>query len=173
MKGTRGDGVVLCSDREQFNDLASLLDGAKPGADFFFQQYIAASHGRDARVLVIDGKAVAAMERRSADGGFKSNISLGGHGSAFDMPEPMADLAVRVADVLGLDVAVVDILFDTDGYRVCEANSSRGFQGLERACNLNVPEEIFRAMELKHGLPGHPRRGFWRRLTRSLDMTIR
>jgi glutathione synthase/RimK-type ligase-like ATP-grasp enzyme len=29
-------------------------------------------------VLVIDCKAVAAMERRSPDGGFKANISLGG-----------------------------------------------------------------------------------------------
>jgi len=78
LKGTRGEGVLLCSNREQFNDLASLLDGAKPGADFIFQQYIAESHGRDVRVLVIDGKAVAAMERRSADGGLKANISLGG-----------------------------------------------------------------------------------------------
>jgi len=78
LKGTRGEGVLLCSNREQFNDLASLLDGAKPGADFTFQQYIAESHGRDVRVLVIDGKAVAAMERRSADGGLKANISLGG-----------------------------------------------------------------------------------------------
>jgi gamma-F420-2:alpha-L-glutamate ligase len=65
LKGTRGEGVLLCSNREQFNDLASLLDGAKPGADFIFQRYIAESHGRDVRVLVIDCKAVAAMERRS------------------------------------------------------------------------------------------------------------
>ena len=172
LKGTRGEGVLLCSNREQFNDLASLLDGAKPGADFIFQQYIAESHGRDVRVLVIDGKAVAAMERRSVDGGFKANISLGGVASPFELPEPMADLAVRVADVLGLDVAGVDILFDTHGYRVCEANSSPGFQGLEKACKVNVPEEIFRAMERKHGLPDRPQRSLWRRLTRALGALL-
>jgi len=65
LKGTRGTGVLLCSERDQFNDLANLLDGAKPDADFIFQQYVEASHGRDVRVLVINGKAVAAMERRS------------------------------------------------------------------------------------------------------------
>ena len=172
LKGTRGEGVLLCSNREQFNDLASLLDGAKPGADFIFQRYIAESHGRDVRVLVIDCKAVAAMERRSADGGFKANISLGGVASPFELPEPMADLAVRVADVLGLDVAGVDILFDTHGYRVCEANSSPGVQGLEKACKVNVPEEIFRAMERKHGLPDRPQRSLWRRLTRSLGALL-
>ena len=146
LKGTRGAGVVLCNDRLQFNDLADLLDGAKSGADFLFQQYISASHGRDVRVLVVDGKAVAAMERRSSDGSFKSNISLGGHATRFDLPRDMAELAIRVAAALDLDVAGIDILFDTDGYRICEANSSPGFQALEPACGINVPEIIFAAM---------------------------
>ena len=146
LKGTRGAGVVLCNDRLQFNDLADLLDGAKSGADFLFQQYISASHGRDVRVLVVDGKAVAAMERRSSDGSFKSNISLGGHATRFDLPRDMAELAIRVAAALDLDVAGIDILFDTDGYRICEANSSPGFQALEPACGINVPEIVFAAM---------------------------
>ncbi len=145
LRGTRGAGIVLCPDRAQFNDLATLLDGATTGADFIFQQYIAASHGRDVRVLVVDGTAIAAMERRSSDGGFKSNISLGGHASAYVLTSEMADLAVRVAGALDLDVAGIDILLDTDGYRICEANSSPGFQALEPACNLNVPAIIFSA----------------------------
>lgn len=162
LKGTRGDGVLLCDSREQFNDLAKLLDGAKPGADFIFQQYIKSSHGRDVRVLVIDGQAVAAMERRSADGSFKSNISLGGIGSCFDPPPAMADLAVRVARALGLDVAGIDILFDAEGYRICEANSSPGFQGLEKACGISVPDAIFDAMRHRLGLPARRRGKSWR-----------
>ena len=65
VKGTRGAGVLLCSHRAEFNDLANLLGEAGPGADFIFQQYIATSHGRDVRILVINGNAIAAMERRS------------------------------------------------------------------------------------------------------------
>jgi gamma-F420-2:alpha-L-glutamate ligase len=157
LKGTRGNGVLLCANRTQFNDIATLLDGARPGADFIFQQYVAASHGRDVRLLVVDGNVIAAMERRSADGGFKSNISTGGRGFPFSPPPDMARLAVRVADVLGLDVAGVDILFDTDGYRICEANSSPGFQGLEKACGVSVPDEIFSAMSRKFNFPfGQP-----------------
>lgn len=143
LKGTRGRGVLLCDNRSQFDDLASLLDGTKPGADFIFQRYIRASHGRDARLLVVGDKVIAAMERRSRDGNFKSNVSLGGEALAFEPPPEMADLALKVASILGLDVAGVDILFDEDGYRVCEANSSPGFQGLEKACGVDVPERIF------------------------------
>lgn len=168
LKGTRGNGVLLCSDREQFKDLAKLLGGANPGADFIFQQYIKASHGRDVRVLVINGKAVAAMERRAADGGFKSNISLGGVGSRFDLPEPMAHLAVRVTHALGLDVAGVDILFDTNGYRICEANSSPGFLGLEKACGISVPDAIFAGMREKLGFPEHIRGRSWRQFAGSV-----
>jgi len=153
LRGTRGAGVMLCENRAQFDDLANLLDGANSGADFLFQQYIKTSHGRDVRLLVIDGRIVAAMERRAADGGFKSNISLGGSGKPYKPPREMAELAVKVAQELKLDVAGIDILFDENGYRVCEANSSPGFQGLERACKVNVPEMVFMAMGRKFGLP--------------------
>jgi gamma-F420-2:alpha-L-glutamate ligase len=173
LKGTRGNGVLLCADREQFNDLANLLDGADSGADFIFQQYIKSSHGRDVRILVIHGRAVAAMERKSADGSFKSNISLGGIGTCFDPPEVMAQLAVRVTRALNLDVAGVDILFDTEGYRICEANSSPGFQGLEKACGISVPDAIFDAMRERLGLPTRVRGASWRRFMGSLRKTLK
>jgi gamma-F420-2:alpha-L-glutamate ligase len=172
LRGTRGNGVFLCSSREQFDDLANLLDGAQSGADFIFQQYVRASHGRDVRVLVINGRAVAAMQRQSTDGSFKSNISLGGVGTALQPPPEMANLAIRVAAVLGLDVAGVDILFDKDSYRICEANSSPGFQGLESACAISVPDEIFAAFRERLGLPQSERPNSWQRLLGSLRRAV-
>jgi gamma-F420-2:alpha-L-glutamate ligase len=150
LRGTRGTGVLKCEDREQFEDLAGLLATADARADFLFQQYVRASHGRDVRVLVVGGRVVAAMERRAAGGGFKSNVSLGGVGLAYQPPADMAELAVRAADVLQLDVAGIDILFDEEGYRICEANSAPGFQGLERACAVDVPTVVFDWIEASH-----------------------
>lgn len=142
LKGTRGAGVLKCEDRGQFEDLAGLLESADAQADFILQHYVRASHGRDVRILVVGGRVVAAMERRSLTGGFKSNVSLGGVGVAYNPPAEMAELAVQAADVLGLDVTGIDILFDEDGYRICEANSAPGFQGLEQASGLDVPTAI-------------------------------
>lgn len=142
LKGTRGAGVMKSEDKSQFADLAGLLENAGASADFILQHYVRASHGRDVRVLVVGGRAIAAMERRSLTGGFKSNVSLGGIGEAYNPPPEMAELAVRAADVLGLDVAGIDILFDEDRYRICEANSAPGFQGLERATGVDVPAAI-------------------------------
>ncbi|WP_395396126.1 RimK family alpha-L-glutamate ligase [Novosphingobium sp. BL-8A] len=142
LKGTRGAGVLKCENRDQFEDLAGLLESADAKADFILQHYVRASHGRDVRVLVVGGRVIAAMERRSLTGGFKSNVSLGGVGIAYNPPPEMAELAVQAADVLGLDVTGIDILFDEDGYRICEANSAPGFQGLERATGFDVPSAI-------------------------------
>lgn len=158
LRGARGTGVVLCETREKFQDLANLIDCSSPGMDFIFQQYIAGSHGRDVRVLVVYGEAVAAMERTASDGGFKSNLSLGGTARRFDPPEEMKRLAVATARSLRLDVVGIDILFDKDGYRICEANSSPGFQGLEAACGIDVPALIYQGMQkgmkAKRGLFG-------------------
>ena len=143
LRGTRGTGVLKCEDRNQFEDLAGLLESAEAKADFLFQHYVRSSHGRDVRVLVIGGRVVAAMERRAPPGHFKSNVSLGGVGVAHTPTGEMAELAARAADALGLEIAGIDILFDEDGYRICEANSAPGFQGLERACGIDVPNAIF------------------------------
>jgi len=144
LKGTRGAGVMKSEDRSQFQDLAGLLESTGANADFILQHYVRASHGRDVRILVVGGRVIAAMERRSLTGGFKSNVSLGGVGQTYNPPPEMAELAVRAADVLGLDITGIDILFDEDGYRICEANSAPGFQGLERASGFDVPSAILK-----------------------------
>jgi len=166
LRSTRGAGVLLCQNREQFDDLANLLGDANPGSDFIFQQYIRTSHGRDVRLLVIDGQVAAAMERRAANGGFKSNISLGGKGEKIDPPPEMAQLAIDTAKALGLDVAGVDILFDEAGYRICEANSSPGFMGLEGACSISVPDLVLDAVARRLAPPDCPRRSLLTRLLR-------
>lgn len=150
LRGTRGTGVLKCEDRGQFEDLAGLLASAEAKADFLFQHYVRASHGRDVRVLVVGGRVVAAMERRSPSGHFKSNVSLGGVGVAYTPTGEMAELAIRAAEALELEVAGIDILFDEEGYRICEANSAPGFQGLERACAIDVPNTVLDWIEASH-----------------------
>lgn len=156
LRGTRGTGVLKCEDRSQFEDLAGLLASAEAKADFLFQHYVRSSHGRDVRVLVIGGRVVAAMERRAPPGHFKSNVSLGGVGISYAPTGEMAELAARAADALGLEIAGIDILFDDDGYRICEANSAPGFQGLERACSIDVPSAVFDWIEASQATQDRP-----------------
>ena len=104
----------------------------------FYQQYIAQSSGRDIRVIVIGGKAVAAMERVAQKGEFRSNIELGGTGRKIVLPADYAQAAERAAAALELDYCGVDLLETEQGAVVCEVNSNAFFEGLEGATGVNV-----------------------------------
>ena len=147
--GSHGAGVYLCENAKQFEDLAELISTLEPKTSMIVQQYVSYSEGRDLRVIVIGGRVVGAMLRRSTDGSFKANISRGGEGTPYDVDDQMEMLAVQVAKTLDLDIAGVDLLFSTDGYKICEANSSPGFKGFEEALGINVPEKIFNYARFK------------------------
>jgi gamma-F420-2:alpha-L-glutamate ligase len=149
--GSHGAGVFLCEDAKQFEDLSELISSLDSKNSMIIQEYIKESEGRDLRVIVIGGRVVGAMQRSSTDGSFKANISRGGQGKAYDVDDEMEMLAIQVAKVLDLDIAGVDLLFHSDGYRICEANSSPGFEGFEKALDINVPQKVFDYVKLRCG----------------------
>ena len=141
--GSHGKGVYLCENAKQFEDLSELVSSFDFKTSMIVQEYISYSEGRDLRVIVIGGRVVGAMLRRSTDGSFKANISRGGEASPFEVDDQMELLAIQTAKVLDLDIAGVDLLFSTDGYKICEANSSPGFKGFEKALGINIPQKVF------------------------------
>ena len=44
--------------------------------------------------------------------------------------------------LLNLDIAGVDLLFDENGYQICEVNSSPGFEGMDKFTKTNIAEQI-------------------------------
>ena len=141
--GSHGAGVYLCETPKQFEDLSELISSLDFKNSMIVQEYIKESEGRDLRVIVIGGRVVGAMQRKSTDGSFKANISRGGQGEAYDVDDELEMLSIQVAKTLDLDVAGVDLLFSGDGYRICEANSSPGFKGFEKALGINIPQKVF------------------------------
>ena len=131
--GSMGTGVFKAENFEQLKGAASALK-IQP---HLFQQYIAESAGRDIRVIVIGGKAVAAMERISG-GDFRSNIAIGGRGLKIDMPVQVKEMAEKAAALLNLDYCGADILFGKEGFYLCEVNSNAFFDGIEAATGVNI-----------------------------------
>lgn len=173
LKGTRGGGVFLSENKDQFKDLVDMMNEMGSQAHVIFQQYVTRSHGRDLRVFVVGGEVLAVMERQSTSGSFKSNISRGGAGKPHPVSPEIRDLALKVAEQLRLEVTGIDLLFDENGFTVCEANSSPGFAGLEPSCNVNAAVAILEAAmrKAKSGSVTKPRlpepvAGLWTSLKR-------
>jgi ribosomal protein S6--L-glutamate ligase len=140
LQGTQGVGVMIAhSEAEATSILGTLWD---LGQEILLQEFVAESKGADLRALVVGDRVVGAMRREAKRGEFRSNIHRGGAGTAIDLPRDYAEAAVRAAQVLGLDVAGVDLLESSDGPKVLELNSSPGFEGLERATEKDIAREI-------------------------------
>ncbi len=131
--GSLGRQVYLARDRGELLALSARLLH-KP---HLYQKFIAESAGQDLRVIVIGGKAVAAMKRTAA-ADFRSNAELGGKGEAVVPDGRAAALAEEAAKRLHLDYCGVDLLCGKDGYLVCEVNSNAFFGTLETVTNINV-----------------------------------
>ncbi len=141
-EGTQGSGVFLAHTHHQARQLVQqmLERGMRP----LVQTYIEESHGQDIRVFVVGGNVVAAMRRRAAGSEFRSNFHLGGRVERVHLTNEHVSIALAAANILGMDIAGVDMLESRDGPLVLEVNSSPGLEGIEGASNVNVAGAVAR-----------------------------
>lgn len=145
LEGTQGRGVVLA---ETPKAAESVIDAFKElGADFLVQEFIKEAGGSDVRCFVIGSKVVAAMERTSAAGEFRSNLHRGGSAQLTKLTAVERRTAIKAAQTMGLNVAGVDILRSDRGPLVMEVNSSPGLKGIEEATGVNVAGKIVKFIE--------------------------
>lgn len=139
--GTEGAGIYLCDSDEKFTDLMELIYSNNPKANIILQEFVVTSHGKDLRVFVLGGRVIGCMKRSSTKS-FKANFSRGGTVEPFTLSPEIEWLATETARLVNLDIAGIDLLFDKNGYKICEANSSPGFKGLELVVGENIAEQI-------------------------------
>ena len=112
----------------------------------YLQRFIAplALPGHDWRVLVVGGRAVAAMRRVSAH--WVHNVAQGARcvpqslGDATGLE--LAELAQAAARTLALDYAGVDVMPTRDGLQVLEVNGVAAWHGLQRVAPVDIAGAI-------------------------------
>ncbi len=145
IRGTQGKGVVLAKNLATAAAVLEKVRKAKEQA--LIQEFIAESAGRDQRLIVVDDRCVAAMERKSSGDDFRANIHRGGKGQKLTPSKSMQKLAVAAAQAHGLSVAGVDLVQSKRGPLLLEINSSPGLEGIESATGVDVAREIILFLE--------------------------
>ena len=133
-----GRGVFLAKNRAELDALFVRLR-----MEPHLYQKFTGRGGEDYRVIVIGGRAVAAMKRVN-ENDFRSNIELGGEGTAVGFTEDLRSVAERAAASLGLDYAGVDILEENGKLFLCEVNSNAHFKTTLECTGVNMAVEIMR-----------------------------
>jgi len=129
-----------------------LIEATNKTANIILQEFIAGSKGRDLRVITIGGRVVSSMQRIADEGQFKANFSAGSSVEHFEITPEIEWMATQTSHILGLEIAGIDLLFDGDHYKICEANSSTGFEGMESCSDVDIPREIFHFIRVRKGI---------------------
>jgi ribosomal protein S6--L-glutamate ligase len=80
-------------------------------------------------------------------GEFRSNLHRGGTASVIKITPEERSTAVRAANIMGLNVAGVDILRSNHGPVVMEVNSSPGLEGIEAATGKDIASLVIEFIE--------------------------
>jgi ribosomal protein S6--L-glutamate ligase len=146
-EGSQGQGVVLAETRQAAE---SVIDALRDlDAHFLVQEFIKEARGADIRCFVVGGKVVAAMKRQAKRGEFRANLHRGGSARNERISSKERDMALRAAEIIGLNVAGVDIIRSAEGPMILEVNSSPGLEGIETATKKDIAGEIIRFCEEK------------------------
>jgi ribosomal protein S6--L-glutamate ligase len=155
LEGSAGTGVVLAETKKAAESLLAAFH--QLDADFLVQGFVKEAEGRDLRALVVEGRVVAAMERKAAAGEFRANIHQGGEAAKVRLTPAERKAAVAAARAVGLSVAGVDLLRSESGPVVIEVNASPGLQGIESVSGVDVASRIVVFAErLLQGEAQHP-----------------
>jgi RimK family alpha-L-glutamate ligase len=134
--GSLGRQVLLIHNRDELER----IEKKYRQSEHLYEQFLSKHQGHDYRIIVIDDKVIACMERRN-EHDFRSNIALGGIGR--DVTNTLADnykeLALRATKALGLLYAGIDVgTSDEDKPVFIEANGNAFFTEIEQVTKINI-----------------------------------
>lgn len=134
--GSQGKGLRRV---RAVGDLGYLM----PGEVCYLQHFAAvdATPYRDYRVMVVEGRAVAAMERVSEH--WITNRAQGASCHALALSDELAEWAQAAARAVQADYAGVDLLRAPDGrWLVTEVNGIPAWQGLQMATGIDITAQL-------------------------------
>jgi ribosomal protein S6--L-glutamate ligase len=151
LQGQEKHGVMVCESLQSLEAALEAVLGL--GHNLMIQQYVKHT-GQDVRVLVVGGKAVAAVRRRPRVGRLSHTLIKGARLESTELTEAWRVVAERTARLVGLEVAAVDLLDVKGKPKVFEVNSSPALPDMEDVTGMDLATPIIeRAEQLVAGGP--------------------
>jgi RimK family alpha-L-glutamate ligase len=150
--GSKGTNVYLVNNVDELNQYMQEMLADQPAnspiknTSFLLQEFIEESAGSDIRVLCLDGKIIGGIQR-TAQSGFKANISLGGTAKQLDVDSELQSLCEKIVNEAGLFYVGLDFIRGNNGYLAIEINTCAQFEGFEKATGINVARAIIESVK--------------------------
>jgi tetrahydromethanopterin:alpha-L-glutamate ligase len=141
--GSQGRGLRLIHRPEDLPIIEQT-----PGRVYYLQRFIGVERDggyHDFRILVVQGRIIAAMRRHSNH--WITNIKRGGRPVPVVVNDEMKALALQAAVAVGANFVGVDIVYGTDDRpAVLEVNSMPAWSGLQKVTSVNIASALADAL---------------------------
>ncbi len=154
LSGTQGIGVSIVDSYASLKSVYQTIAKLDPEKEILIQEKIDSNF--DLRIQVIlkkfdplnAGKSnciiLGSMKRQAVEKDFRTNYSLGGEVSAYEIDDKLADLACEAANAVGSHWCGVDVMIDknTGEPYILEVNSSPGTEGISKAIGRPIVDDV-------------------------------
>ena len=145
LAGTERRAVMLCETEQSLEAALEAVLGL--GHNLVMQEYVRKA-GRDLRVFVVGGQALAAVSRIPRPGRLSRTLQRFARLERCVVSPRVRQVAETAATLCGLEVCAVDLLeFKTGAPRVFEVNSSPALPDMEAATGVDLARAIIERSE--------------------------
>lgn len=130
--GHGGSEVFLVNDKGELEDAYKKIASCK-----IVVQKVASNKGKDLRVYVI-GKEIVACILRQSDNDFRSNFSLGGHTSVYELNDQERNLVEQIIAQFDFGLVGIDFVYHNDQMVFNEIEDVVGARMLYKNTNINL-----------------------------------
>jgi len=154
LSGTQGIGVSIVDSYASLKSVYQTIQKLNPDGEVLLQEKIDSNY--DIRVQVIvkrfdplnqdknNCQILGAMKREAVEKDFRTNYSLGGKVSAFEIDDEIEKIACEAANAVACHWCGVDIMIDskTNKPYILEVNSSPGTEGISEAIGRPIVDDV-------------------------------
>lgn len=149
LQGSERRGLMVCESEQSLKAALEAVLGL--GHNIVMQEYVKRA-GRDIRVFVVGGQAVAAVTRVPKPGRLSRTLSRIARLEALTPSPEVRHTAERAATICGLEVCAVDLLELKKGPpKVFEVNASPSLPEMEQATGVDLATAIIARAEVIAG----------------------
>lgn len=154
LSGTQGIGVSIVDSYASYKSVYQTIRKLDESSEILIQEKIDSNF--DLRIQVIIKKfdpikpsednclILGSMKREAVKKDFRTNYSLGGSVSAFEIDDKIKEIACKAANAVGCHWCGVDIMIDKKSNKpyILEVNSSPGTEGISKAIGKPIVEDV-------------------------------
>lgn len=161
LSGSQGIGVSIVDSYASLKSVYQTIKKLNPESEVLIQEKIDSNYDVRVQVLVKkfdpvkiekdNCKILGSMKREAVSKDFRTNYSLGGNVSGYEITEEIIDLSCKAANSVGCHWCGVDIMIDskTNKPYILEVNSSPGTEGISEAIGKPIVGDVIDFIEDK------------------------